>query len=188
MSKFINNDSIICDDDQRLREKSLDVALPLNKEDRELLEGLYKYVLDSTDPEIAQKDNLSPAVGIAAIQTGVKKKMLAVVIKDSEGKIIHEYALANPKILSYSLEEAYLEAGEGCLSVPKYHEGYVYRPRRLKVKAYNLLTDQEEIIKAKDYLAIVLGHEIDHLSGTLYYDHIDQKDPFKVKKDAFCID
>ena len=188
MSKRINNKSIVIDSDPLIREKSLDVSLPLSKEDEELLRGLYDYVYDSTIKEIAEKDDLSPAVGIAAIQVGVKKKLLAVVIKDSEGKVIKEYALANPKIISYSLEEAYLEAGEGCLSVKDYHEGYVYRPRRIKVKAYNLLTGREEIIKAKDYLSIVLGHEIDHLSGILYYDHIDLKDPYKVKKDAFCID
>ena len=188
MSKRINNGSIIHDSDPLIREHSLEVALPLSKEDEELLRSLYNYVYDSTIKEIAEKEDLSPAVGIAAIQVGVKKKLIAVVLKDSEGNVVHEYALANPKIISYSVEEAYLEAGEGCLSVPEYHEGYVYRPRRIKVKAYNLLTGQEEIIKAKDYLAIVLGHEIDHLSGTLYYDHIDPKDPFKVKKDAFCID
>ena len=188
MSKFINNDSIICDDDQRLREKSLDVALPLNKEDRELLEGLYKYVLDSTDPKIAQKDNLSPAVGIAAIQIGIKKKMIAVIIKNSEGKKIYEYALVNPKIISNSVEEAYLGSGEGCLSVKGEHEGYVYRSRRIKVKAYDLLEDKEVIIKASDYLAIVLQHEIDHFKGVLFYDHINKKDPFYIKKDAFRID
>ena len=48
----------------------------------------------------------------------------------------------------------------------------------------NYQTKKEEIITARGYEAIVLQHEIDHLNGILYYDHIDKKNPFNQKEDA----
>lgn len=184
----INIDTIVKDNENLIREKSQDVKLPLSDEDREILQSLYTYVLDSTDPSKIEEENLRPAVGIAAIQIGINKKLIAVILKGEDGEIEYQYALANPKIVSYSIEEAYLASGEGCLSVEKDHEGYVYRHRRIKVKGYDMLTDKEVVIKASDYLAIVLQHELDHFNGTLFYDHINKKDPFFVKKDAFRID
>ena len=53
-----------------------------------------------------------------------------------------------------------------------------------KVKAYDLLQDKEILIKADGYLAIVLQHELDHFKGVLFYDHINQKDPFYQDPDA----
>ena len=188
MNMKITNKNIIKDNvNPLIREKSVDVKLPLSDEDSELLTGLLTYVQNSTNPVLAKRDDLSPAVGIAAIQVGVKKKMLAVVLRDENDKIIYQYALANPKIISYSVEPAFLPGGEGCLSVAGVHEGYVYRHRRIKVKAYDMLQDKEVVIKASDYLAIVLQHEIDHLSGILFYDHIDPKNPFRIDEKAHCI-
>ncbi len=184
----IDSTTIIKDSDPLIREKSQDVPLPLSKEDKDLLLELYQYVVDSTDPELAEKNDLKPAVGISAIQVGVKKRLMAVVLKNEEDEIVYQFALADPKVLSESVEMAYLKGGEGCLSVPEDHEGYVYRHRRIKVRAYDLLTDQEIIITAKDYLAIVLQHELDHFKGILYYDRIDKDDPFKEREDAFCIE
>ncbi len=184
----INNDTIIKDDNRLIKSRSADVPLPLSKEDEMTLKALLQYVKDSTVAEIAEKENLRPAVGIAAIQIGIPKKMIAVVIKDGDGEIVYEYALINPKIISNSVEEAYLGAGEGCLSVEGEHEGYVYRSRRIKVRAFDYLQNKEVIIKASDYLAIVLQHEIDHFSGILFYERIDKKNPFVQKKDAFRID
>ncbi len=184
----INSTTIIQDNDPLIREKSQDVPLPLSKEDKDLLMQLHQYVIDSTDSELAEKYDLKPAVGISAIQVGVKKRLLAVVLKNREDEIVYQFALANPKVLSESVEMAYLKDGEGCLSVPSDHEGYVYRHRRIKVRAYDLLTDQEIIITAKDYLAIVLQHELDHFKGILYYDHINKDDPFREIDNAFCIE
>ena len=184
----INTETIVKDNNSAIRNKSVDVTLPLSDEDRDLLLDMYNYVKNSTDKEIAEKENLQPAVGISAIQVGIGKKMMAIVIKNSEGKIVYQYAMANPKIISESVEKAYLAGGEGCLSVPDEHEGYVYRARRIKVKGYDLLTDKEVVIKAQDYLAIVFQHELDHFKGILYYDHIDKEDPFHVKENAYCIE
>ncbi len=185
---LINNDTIIKDDNPLIRQKSLDVELPLSKQDKDLLLDMLKYVDDSTIEELAEKYNLRPAVGISAIQVGVAKKMTAVIIKDGDGKKIYEYALVNPKIISNSIEKAYLSSGEGCLSVVDEHEGYIYRSARIKVKAYDLLQDKQIIIKAEGYLAIVLQHELDHFKGILFYDHINKNDPKYVDPGAIVIE
>jgi len=174
----INNDTIIKDTDELIRQKSFDVELPLNDSDKKLLLQMLDYVDKSTIEEVAEKENLRPSVGISAIQIGVPKKLTAIIIKDEEGNKIEEYALVNPKIVSNSIEKAYLAGGEGCLSVENEHEGYVYRSARIKVKAYDLLQDKEIVINAKDYLAIVLQHELDHFKGILFYDHINTNNPY----------
>ncbi len=185
---LINNKTIIKDNDSLIREKSNDVPLPLSKEDEELLMSMWEYVDKSTNAEIAQAEDLRPAVGISAIQVGIPKKMTAVILKNAQGDKIHSYALVNPKIVSQSVELAYLGSGEGCLSVPSDHEGYVYRPARIKVKGYDLLTKQNVEIRATNYFAIVLQHELDHFKGTLYYDHINKVNPFVEDPNAICIE
>lgn len=184
----INNDTIIKDNNPLIRRKSADVVLPLSEQDKEVLLQMLEYVDKSTIEEVAQAENLRPAVGISAIQVGIPKKMTAIIIKDEEGNKECEYALVNPKIISNSLEKACLNSGEGCLSVAEDHQGYVYRSARVKVKAYDLLQDKEILIKADGYLSIVLQHEIDHFKGILFYDHIDPEDPFRILPDALVIE
>ena len=185
---IINNFTIIKDDNDLIRQKSADVSLPLSEEDRQLLLDMHKYVYDSTIEEIAEKENLRPAVGISAIQVGVPKKMTSIIIKDQDGNPVEDFCLVNPKIISSSVEKAYLKSGEGCLSVEKEHEGYVYRSARCKVKGYDLLRDSEVLIKADGYLSIVLQHELDHFKGILFYDRINKQDPFREDPDAVCIE
>ena len=188
MYMLINNDTIIKDDNDLIRQKSSDVSMPLSDEDKQLLLDMLKYVDDSTNEEIAEKQNLRPAVGISAIQVGVPKKMTAVILKDEEGKKIYEYALVNPKIISNSIEKTYLATGEGCLSVPDEHKGYVYRSARIKVKGFDILQNKEVLIKASGYLAVVLQHELDHFKGILFYDHINSANPEYVDPDAIVIE
>ena len=124
--------------------------------------------------------NLRPAVGISAIQIGIPKQLTAVIVHEidkNDEAVTYEYMLANPRIVSSSVQKAYLENGEGCLSVPEEHEGYVVRNARVTVKGYDLLTDQEVTIRARGYFAIVLQHELDHFNGVLFYDHIDPSNP-----------
>ena len=187
---LINNETIIKDSDPQIRLKPSPVPLPLSDEDKQILRDLYAYVCKSTVPEIAEKENLQPAVGISAIQVGIPKQLTAVVVHDTDKngqEIKYEYMLANPKILSHSVQSAYLEAGEGCLSVPDVHKGFVVRSARVKVKGFDLLQEKEITIRAHGYLAIVLQHELDHFNGTLFYDHIDPKRPFPVIPDAEVI-
>lgn len=185
---LINNDTIIKDDDPLIRQRSQDVELPVSDENRAVLMQMLKYVDDSTVEEIAEKENLRPAVGISAIQIGIPLKMTAIIIKDEEGNKVCEYALVNPKIVSQSVEKAYLESGEGCLSVAAEHEGYVYRSARVKVRAYDILQEKQIEIKAQGYLSIVLQHEIDHFKGVLFYDHINEKAPTYRDPEALVIE
>lgn len=185
---LINNETIIKDDDELIRNKSKDVQLPLSDENRQILLDMLKYVDNSTIEEIAEKENLRPAVGISAIQIGIPLKMTAIIIKDDQGNKVCEYGLVNPKIISNSVEKACLSGGEGCLSVANEHEGYVYRSARVKVKAFDILQNKEIVIKADGYLAIVLQHELDHFKGILFYDYINKANPFYKQEDALMID
>lgn len=181
----LNYDDII-KDTAIVRQKSELVKLPLSKEDETLLMDMLQYVRDSQDSQKAEENNLRPAVGIAAIQLGIAKRMLAVVVPEEDD--IKEYALVNPRIVAESIQRAYLKNGEGCLSVEEEHEGIVPRAARITVKGYDLLQKQEISLRAKNYLAIVLQHEIDHFSGILFYDRIDQQDPWREDPTAIVIE
>ena len=187
---LINNDTIIKDSDPAIRQKSQPVELPLSEENKQILQEMRQYVLDSTDDEKAKELNLRPAVGISAIQIGIPRQLTAVVVREydkNDELVTYEYMLANPRIVSRSVQPAYLESGEGCLSVPEEHDGYVVRSARVKVTGYDLLTDKTVTIRARGYLAIVLQHEIDHFSGILFYDHINKDDPHPDVPNAMVI-
>lgn len=184
----IKTEDIILDSDPRIRTRSKKVELPLSAEDRELLEAMITYVRNSQDDEIAEAEGLKPAIGIAAIQLGIPKKMIAISIPGAgEDEPDQEVALANPRIVSRSVQPAYIESGEGCLSVENEHEGHVVRSARVKVRGYDLLTDQNVEIEAEGLFGICLQHETDHLSGVLFYDHIDPEDPFKEVDEAVVL-
>ena len=185
---YIHYDNIVKDTDSVVRQKSEKVNLPLSEEDKTLLHDLFVYVKDSQDAEIAEREDLRPAVGIAAIQIGIPKRMLAVVVPGEEEDEVFEYALANPRIVSESVQKAYLKNGEGCLSVEEEHEGIVPRAARIKVKGFDLLRNEEIVISASGYLAIVLQHEMDHFNGTLFYDHINVTNPWQEIPDAKVIE
>jgi len=176
----------IVTDKKFLHQKCEEVSLPLSKEDEETLKQMVEYLEISQDEELSQKYDIRPGVGLAANQIGLKKRMIAIYFIDEKEQIL-KYGLVNPKIISYSLKQCCLDSGEGCLSVPKDVEGYVYRYYKVTVKGFDVLTNKEVTIKAKGYLSIILQHELDHLDGILYTDRIDKKDPFKVIEDAFII-
>lgn len=187
---LINNDTIIKDDNPLIREQSEPVSLPLSSEDEELLRELFQYVKDSTDEKKAKELNLRPAVGISAIQVGVKKQLTAVIVDDLDknGQPVHyEYMLANPRIVSSSVQRAYLDVGEGCLSVVDPHPGHVVRAARVTVKGFDLIQNKDVTIRARGYPAIVLQHELDHFKGRLFYDYIDPKNPEKQVPGALVI-
>lgn len=185
---LINNETIIKDDNPIIRQKSENVTLPISDEDRNTLMAMLKYVDDSTVEEIAERENLRPAVGISAIQIGIPKKMTAVILKDENGEKVYEFALVNPRIVSNSIEKSCLSSGEGCLSVVEDHKGYIYRSARVKVKAYDLLQEKDIEIKADGYLAIVLQHELDHFKGVLFYDYINKENPYYTPDNSSVIE
>lgn len=175
----------IITDKKFLHKKCDEVALPLDDETKKTLLEMVEYLKASQNEELAKKYDIRPGVGLAANQIGLNKRMIAVYFEDEDRT--HEYALVNPKIVSYSVKLCCLDNGEGCLSVPKDVEGYVYRYYKVTVKGYDAITDKEITIKARGYLSVILQHEIDHLEGKLYTDRIDSKDPFKIIEDAILI-
>ena len=176
----------IVTDRNKLKKRCKEVEFPLKEEDRTTLLKMIEYLKLSQDDNFATLHNIRAGVGLAANQIGLDKRMLAVYVEDHDGKEI-KYGLVNPVITSYSVQECYLANGEGCLSVKKDVPGYVYRHFKVTVEAYDVLEDAEIIIKARGFLAIVLQHEIDHLNGLLYVDHIDPNDPYKTKEGAIAI-
>ncbi len=182
---------IIDDSDVRIREISQEVSLPLSEEDSQLLIKMHEFLVNSQDEETSEKYDLRPAVGIAAIQLGIPKRMCAIHILDwdDEGNVIGstDYALVNPKIVSYTQKQSYLKDGEGCLSVNEPYEGYVPRHAKITVEAYDLLTDKNIKIVARGFEAICIQHELDHFDGVLFYDRIDKQAPLKPINDAIIL-
>lgn len=163
---------IISDADPRLRARSLAVNIPLSKDEEDLAKAMLDYVKNSQDENYAKKYQLQGAVGLAAPQVAVLKRIIAIYYPKENGKY-QELLLANPRIISSSLRECYLQGGEGCLSVPEKHLGRVYRPWKVTVEAYDILAKKDVTLVLRGYDAVVIQHEIDHLNGILYYDHID---------------
>ena len=188
---MITYKDILKDDNPIVREKSADVKLPLTKKDRKILTEMLEYIHNSIDEEKAEELGLRPAVGLAAPQIGILKKMfaMAVYFEEEDGSFsCTEYAFVNPKIISYSVQQAYLKDGEGCLSVEEEHQGYVPRAARVTIRGYDMLQDKEVEVRLSGYLAIVAQHEIDHFTGTLFYDHINKENPFKEIENALVIE
>ncbi|SDQ64493.1 peptide deformylase [Virgibacillus subterraneus] len=183
---MITMDDIVREGHPSLREKADEVPVPPSDEDKQLLNDMLTFLKNSQDETIARDYDLRPGVGLAAPQLAVNKRMVAIHFEDSKGKL-YSYGLINPKIISHSVEEAYLSSGEGCLSVDRNVEGYVPRYARITVKATGL--DGTELkLRLRDYAAIVFQHEIDHLNGVMFYDHINKDNPFTVTDNAKAIE
>ena len=181
---------ILDEKDRRLRLISKEVTFPLDEKDKELINVMIKYLHDSQIEELSEKYNLRPGMGLSAIQLGVPKRYFVVVHEltgpDDVEKEFDTYVLINPKIISNSVEQIYVEEGEGCLSVNRPVEGIVPRYARVTIEAYDM--DGNKIqVRAREELAICFQHEIDHLNGILFTDHIDPKNPYKGKDQMRCI-
>lgn len=168
---------LVKDNNPIMRQRSKPVELPLSKEDRATLDAMLDYLKKSQDEEYAKKHNIREGVGLAAIQTGLLKRMF-VVYFDYEDEHV-EYQLVNPQIIETSVKKCALQNGEGCLSVDDEHLGLVHRAYRIKMKAFDALSNQDVLIDARGFKAVVLQHEYDHLNGVFFYDHIDNKNPDK---------
>ena len=120
----------------------------------------------------------APGIGLAAIQVGEPVRMLVIdVAKEEDGK--QPQVFINPEVLTYSDEFSVYE--EGCLSIPGYY-AEVERPAEIKVQ-YVDRDGKQQIIDAEGILATCLQHEIDHLDGILFIDHISRlKREMVVKK------
>ncbi len=115
----------------------------------------------------------APGIGLAAIQVGQPLRMLVIDLA-KEGETPEPQVFINPEILSSSDDRSTYE--EGCLSIPDYY-AEVERPASVRVK----YLDREGAVQeaeADGLLATCLQHEIDHLNGVLFIDHIS-----KLKRD-----
>ncbi|MEW5726204.1 MAG: peptide deformylase [Pseudomonadota bacterium] len=140
--------------DPRLKQKAARVD-KVDDEVRRLMDDMLETMYDA------------PGIGLAAPQVGVSKRVIVVDIgKDETDR--QPIRMANPEIIWVSDEDNSYE--EGCLSVPS-HYANVVRPAEIKVR---YLDHQNEIreMHADGLLATVLQHEMDHLEGVLFIDHI----------------
>ena len=181
---MLKTKDILDEKDKRLRTISKEVEFPLTKKDKELIDTMIEYLHDSQIDELSEKYGLRPGMGMSAIQLGVAKRYFVVVDEiteeGSEEQKFDTYILINPRIISNSMEQIYVTEGEGCLSVNRPVEGIVPRYARVTVEAYD--EEGRKIhVRAREDLAICFQHEIDHLNGILFVDHIDPKNPYKGK-------
>lgn len=188
---MITMKNVIREGNDLLHQKANDVTLPLSNEDETLLREMIEYIYDSIDEKNKDNDLYRPAVGLAAPQVAVLKKMVAIVATDEKGND-HELFLINPKIKSYSDELTYLEGGEGCLSVDRVCKALIHRPYKVTFESYcydyNTREVTKKVIKLKGYLSIVFQHEYDHLQGILFVDRANKEDPLFIPSNSHPVE
>jgi len=146
--------------DKRLRLVSKPVA-KIDAATKKLVEEMFETMYDA------------PGIGLAAIQIGEPRRIVTMdLAKKDEPK--QPQVFINPELISKSGDNNVHE--EGCLSIPEYYEE-VERPAEVRVRYLDLDGKQHEI-GAEGLLATCLQHEIDHLDGVLFIDHIS-----KLKRD-----
>jgi peptide deformylase len=115
----------------------------------------------------------APGIGLAAIQIGVPQRLITMDLAKKEGPP-NPLVFINPEVVWSSEEKSTYE--EGCLSIPEYYEE-VERPAKVRVRFTDLdgKVHEEE---AEGLFATCIQHEIDHLNGVLFVDHLS-----KLKRD-----
>jgi len=114
-------------------------------------------------------------IGLAAPQVGLSQRIIIVDTREPGEK----YALVNPKIVWENNERTILS--EGCLSIPGV-KGDVIRPSKVRVQGLSPEGKKVEV-EGSDLLAKVLQHEIDHLNGVLFIDHLSSDELERLKPD-----
>ena len=138
-----------------------------------VLETVSTPVDTVTDEVRQQLDDMletmyaTPGIGLAAIQVGIPKRMLGIdVARDGEEK--QPLFIINPEITWVSDDDQLYE--EGCLSLPE-HYAEVERPAEVKISYLDRNGEKQEL-HADGLLAVCLQHEMDHLEGILFVDHL----------------
>lgn len=149
-------------------------TLPIYLYGNEVLKKRAKKVTEVTDADITLIKDMfetmheSNGIGLAANQIGELKQILVVDISDMEaGKGTKPTVMINPEVID---EEGEWEMEEGCLSIPDVREK-VWRAEKIKVK-FNDVNMQEVELETDGLLARVILHEMDHLNGVLFIDHL----------------
>src|SRR5262249_51377763 len=112
----------------------------------------------------------APGIGLAAVQVGVLRRMLVIDTTPRDDEIKKPMMLINPEIVSADGAPRLHE--EGCLSIPEMY-AEVERPGLVRVRYVDIEGDQREE-EFQDLLATVVQHEIDHLNGVLFIDHLSR--------------
>jgi len=142
--------------DPRLREVSKPVEC-VDDDLRALMDDMLETMYDA------------PGIGLAAIQVGVPKRVIVMDLA-GEGEEPEPRYFVNPEILNPSDDTKPYE--EGCLSVPDFYDE-VERPAQCTVK-YLDYDGNEQILEAEGLLAVCIQHEMDHLEGVLFIDHLSR--------------
>ena len=142
-------------------------AEPVEKIDRDIIELVQNMV---------QTMHATPGIGLAAPQVNVSKRVVTVDLSVGE-KREDLIILINPELLS---QEGEVILEEGCLSVPGIQEK-VARPFKVVIKGLDL-EGKEKVIEAEDLLARVFCHEIDHLNGKLFIEHLSSLKKTLIKR------
>lgn len=145
--------------DKRLREKAAPIVA-VDDEIRALMDDMLETMY------------AAPGIGLAATQIGEMKRVLVLDVakRQDEEASANPLVFANPEILWASEELS--SYNEGCLSIPEIYEE-VERPARIRV-GYLDRDNKRQEIEAEGILATCLQHEIDHLNGVLFIDHISR--------------
>lgn len=147
--------------------------LPIITAPDPILETVSTPVEQVTDEVRQQLDDMletmyaAPGIGLAAIQVGIAKRMLVIDVS-REGEDKAPLFIINPEITWVSDDDSVYE--EGCLSLPEQYAD-VERPAEIKVSYLDRNGDRQEL-HADGLLATCLQHEMDHLDGILFVDHI----------------
>jgi len=153
----INNDK----DSLLLRKKSVHVnANPKDIVLQRFVKRLYATVTDS----------MSMGVGIAAPQVGILKNIIWVQRLDKDNLPFEVYL--NPKIIKYSEEKQTVR--EGCLSIPDRSEILNSRAKSITIE-YDTMQAKHETETVEGFTSVIFQHEIDHLNGILYLDHLEKE-------------
>ena len=97
---MLKNNDILDEKDKRLRTISKDVTFPLTEEDKETIDKIIEYLTNSQIEKLAEKYDLRPGMGMAAIQLGIPKRYFVVVHEQEKKETFKNYVIINPKIIS----------------------------------------------------------------------------------------
>ena len=145
---------------------------PIVKYGAEVLQKIAKPVENITGAEVQLVQEMAetlyrvPGVGLAAPQVGVSQRIMLTDTSAGE-KADSLLVIVNPEIVDTDGEQ-YEE--EGCLSIPGFSE-YVRRPKKVVLKGIDL-DGRELILEGSDLLARAFCHELDHLNGVMFLDHL----------------
>jgi peptide deformylase len=126
----------------------------------------FNAALKTLAQNMAETMYAAPGIGLAAPQVGVSTRLIVIDVSDKRNEL---QILVNPEITAASDRTT---SNEGCLSIPEYRET-IKRMNLVTVKAFDLSGAPFEV-SGEELLAFCLQHEIDHLNGILFIDHLSR--------------